>query len=98
MLWQQSFQPLSICLLALHISHDLIKMPRLYNFSAIKVLELLKNDTITVEEYAGSLLQRIRERDSIIKAWAYLGNSSFYVALLSMRWIMLILGQIPNSS
>ncbi|KAL2687751.1 hypothetical protein Neosp_005315 [[Neocosmospora] mangrovei] len=44
----------------------------LYKLTATQVLELLKNNTITVEEYARSLLDRIEENDGIVKAWAYL--------------------------
>ncbi|KAK3387740.1 amidase signature domain-containing protein [Podospora didyma] len=35
-------------------------------------VDLLKNNTVTVEEYARSLLGRIKERDSIVKASVYL--------------------------
>lgn len=45
-----------------------------YILAATQVLDLLKNNTITVEEYARSLLDRVKERDSIVKAWAYLGK------------------------
>ena len=45
-----------------------------YVLTATQVLDLLKNNTITVEEYARSLLGRVKERDSIVRAWAYLGN------------------------
>ncbi|EXJ87257.1 amidase [Capronia epimyces CBS 606.96] len=45
---------------------------RLYSLTASQVLRLLKNDTITVEQYALSILGRIEERDSIVKAWTYL--------------------------
>ncbi|KAI1772380.1 amidase signature enzyme [Hypoxylon cercidicola] len=44
----------------------------LHVLTAIQVLAQLKNNTITVEQYARSLLGRIEERDSIVKAWAYL--------------------------
>ncbi|KAK4247278.1 amidase [Corynascus novoguineensis] len=44
----------------------------LYILTASQALDLLKNNTITVEEYARSLLCRIRERDDIVNAWAYL--------------------------
>ena len=49
---------------------------RLYLLTASQALDLLKNNTITVEEYARSLLSRIKERDGIVKAWAYLGGSA----------------------
>ncbi|KAF5671552.1 amidase [Fusarium circinatum] len=43
-----------------------------YKWTATQALELLKNDTISVEAYAQSLLDRIQERGRTIKAWAYL--------------------------
>jgi hypothetical protein len=48
----------------------------LYALNASQVLDLLKNNTITVEEYARSLLSRVKERDNIVNAWAYLGKFS----------------------
>ncbi|KAL4901451.1 amidase signature domain-containing protein [Aspergillus multicolor] len=36
------------------------------------VLDLFKTNTLTVEQYAKSLLDRIKERDIIVRAWAYL--------------------------
>ncbi|KAI2467946.1 amidase signature domain-containing protein [Annulohypoxylon bovei var. microspora] len=47
-------------------------MAKPYVFTAIEVLNLFKNNTITVEEYTSSLLKHIKERDSVVKAWAYL--------------------------
>ncbi|KAF2813644.1 amidase signature enzyme [Mytilinidion resinicola] len=44
----------------------------LYALTATQVHELVKNNTITTEEYVRSLLGRIKERDSTVKAWAYL--------------------------
>ncbi len=32
----------------------------------------MQNGDITVEDYAKSLLARIKERDEVVKAWAYL--------------------------
>jgi len=49
-------------------------VPRFCSLTATQAVGLLKNNTITVEEYASSLLDRIEERDSIVKAWAYLDN------------------------
>lgn len=46
----------------------------LYTLTSTKVLELIKSNTITVEEYASSLLARIQERDNTVKAWEYLGR------------------------
>lgn len=46
----------------------------LHTSTCAQLLELLKDGSITVEEYARCLLARIRERDSTVKAWAYLGK------------------------
>ncbi|KAF4960506.1 hypothetical protein FGADI_913 [Fusarium gaditjirri] len=43
-----------------------------YHWTATQALELLKNNTISVEAYAQSLLDRIHERNRTIKAWAHL--------------------------
>ncbi|CAH0020857.1 unnamed protein product [Clonostachys rhizophaga] len=40
--------------------------------TSTQVLSRLRDNTITVEAYAESLLERIKERDGIVKAWAYL--------------------------
>lgn len=45
----------------------------LFELTATEALQLLSNGTITVEEYARSLLGRIEERGDTVKAWAYLG-------------------------
>ncbi|KAI4676810.1 uncharacterized protein J4E84_009405 [Alternaria hordeiaustralica] len=42
----------------------------------MEALELLKANAITVETYAQSLLDRIRDRDDIVKAWAHLGKTT----------------------
>ncbi|KAI9376740.1 amidase signature domain-containing protein [Aspergillus egyptiacus] len=47
-------------------------MAQPYLLDATRVLDLFKNNTLTVEQYARSLLDRINERDSIVQAWAYL--------------------------
>lgn len=56
---------------------------KLHLLTATQVLALLKQDTITVEDYARSLLGRINDRDSVVKAWAYLGKlpSSCHLAV-----------------
>lgn len=46
----------------------------LYTLSASQALGLIKENAISVEEYALSLLQRIEERDGIIQAWTFLGR------------------------
>ncbi|KAJ3462519.1 hypothetical protein MRS44_007305 [Fusarium solani] len=45
-----------------------------YKLTATQVLELLKNNAITVEAYARSLLNRIKENDGTVKVWAHLGK------------------------
>lgn len=54
----------------------MLESTKLYLLSATQVLALLRQNTITVEDYARSLLCRIDERDSIVKAWTYLGKPS----------------------
>jgi Asp-tRNA(Asn)/Glu-tRNA(Gln) amidotransferase A subunit family amidase len=49
---------------------------KLWSLTAIEVLDLIKRDLVTVEDYAKSLLNRIESRDSEVKAWQYLGRSS----------------------
>ncbi|KAI4619010.1 hypothetical protein J4E83_005962 [Alternaria metachromatica] len=44
----------------------------------IHILELLKANTITVEAYAQSLLDRIHDRDNIVEAWAHLDMPTQY--------------------
>ena len=54
---------------------------KLYSLTATQVICLIERNTINVEQYACALLNRIEERDSIVKAWEYLGS------LLSCRKI-----------
>lgn len=44
----------------------------LYRLSATKVLKEIKENGLSVEEYAKSLLNRIEVRDAEVQAWAYL--------------------------
>ncbi|KAI1118289.1 amidase signature enzyme [Nemania sp. NC0429] len=44
----------------------------LYSLTAVQVLGLLKNNTLTVEDYTLSLLDHIKERNNTVKAWVYL--------------------------
>ncbi|KAM7188618.1 amidase signature domain containing protein, partial [Naviculisporaceae sp. PSN 640] len=44
----------------------------LCRLSANQVLQLVRTNTITVEDYAQALLSRIDTRNSMVKAWAYL--------------------------
>ncbi|KAK1469723.1 amidase [Colletotrichum melonis] len=46
--------------------------PRLHELTATQVLELLQNNTVTVETYARELLDHVKETESIVKAWAFL--------------------------
>jgi Asp-tRNA(Asn)/Glu-tRNA(Gln) amidotransferase A subunit family amidase len=49
---------------------------RMYALTATEALALMKNDTVTVEAYARALLDRIEERDDVVKAWTHLGSRS----------------------
>ena len=44
----------------------------LYTLSAKQVSSLIREGHVSVEEYATALLQRIKERDPVVHAWAYL--------------------------
>jgi Asp-tRNA(Asn)/Glu-tRNA(Gln) amidotransferase A subunit family amidase len=50
-----------------------------YSLTASEALVLMKNGSLTVEAYANSLLKRIKERDHLVKAWAYL-DPDFVIA------------------
>ena len=43
-----------------------------YRLTASEAVALMKQGYLTVEDYAKSLLARIKDRDHVIKAWAYL--------------------------
>ena len=43
-----------------------------YRLTACEALDLIKRGDLSVEDYAKSLLARIKERDHIVKAWAFL--------------------------
>ncbi|KAK7935476.1 amidase, partial [Apiospora marii] len=43
-----------------------------YQLTATQVLARFRDGSLTVEEYARSLLSRIEQRDATVKAWAYL--------------------------
>jgi Asp-tRNA(Asn)/Glu-tRNA(Gln) amidotransferase A subunit family amidase len=43
-----------------------------YRLTASQAQSKIRAGELTVEQYAQSLLQRIRERDDAVKAWAYL--------------------------
>ena len=44
----------------------------LYQLTATEILAKIKNGEVTVEDYARSLLERIKSRDEAVQAWAYL--------------------------
>ncbi|KAE9381858.1 amidase family protein [Stipitochalara longipes BDJ] len=43
-----------------------------YRFTASEAATLMKNGDLTVEDYAKSLLEHVKERDHVVKAWAFL--------------------------
>jgi Asp-tRNA(Asn)/Glu-tRNA(Gln) amidotransferase A subunit family amidase len=43
-----------------------------FRLTASQALALMQKGDLTVEDYAKSLLARIKERDHLVKAWAYL--------------------------
>jgi amidase len=47
-------------------------MAALCQLSASEALALMHNGALSVEDYAKSILSRIKERDPMIKAWVYL--------------------------
>ena len=61
-----------------------------YRLTASHALSLMKKGDLTVEDYAKSLLSRIKERDHIVKAWVYLDPD--YVLAQARK-----LDQIPAS-
>ena len=50
-----------------------------YRLTASEAVALMKKGDLTVEDYAKSLLARAKERDHVIKAWAYL-DTEFVLA------------------
>ena len=47
-------------------------MSESYRLTASEAVALMRKGDLSVEDYAKSLLSRIKERDDIVKAWAYL--------------------------
>ncbi|OIW33466.1 amidase [Coniochaeta ligniaria NRRL 30616] len=43
-----------------------------YKLTATEVIAQIRDGSLTVEDYAKSLLSRIEQRDPVVKAWAYL--------------------------
>lgn len=52
-----------------------VMAPEPFRLTAEEVLQAYKSDTLTVEGYARSLLNRIAERDPVVKAWAHINPS-----------------------
>ncbi|KXL47304.1 MAG: hypothetical protein FE78DRAFT_128699, partial [Acidomyces sp. 'richmondensis'] len=46
-----------------------------YRFTATEAVQAFKSGSLTVEDYARSILERIRQRDQEVKAWAHLNPS-----------------------
>jgi Asp-tRNA(Asn)/Glu-tRNA(Gln) amidotransferase A subunit family amidase len=47
-------------------------MAEYYRLTASQALALMQKGDLTVEDYAKSLLTRVKARDGVVKAWAYL--------------------------
>jgi Asp-tRNA(Asn)/Glu-tRNA(Gln) amidotransferase A subunit family amidase len=47
-------------------------MMKPYCLTASEAVALMKDGSLTVEDYAKSLLARVKERNHVVKAWAYL--------------------------
>ena len=43
-----------------------------YRLTASEAVTLMRKGDLTVEDYVKSLLARVKERDHVVKAWAYL--------------------------
>lgn len=43
-----------------------------WRHTATQILDNIRSGSLTVEQYASSLLERIKQRDDDVKAWAYL--------------------------
>jgi Asp-tRNA(Asn)/Glu-tRNA(Gln) amidotransferase A subunit family amidase len=43
-----------------------------YRLTASQALALMQKGDLTVEDYAKSLLARVKERNEVVKAWVYL--------------------------
>lgn len=58
------------------LARSMLVPAKLWSLTAIEALALIKKDVISVEDYAKALLGRIKSRDSVVKAWQYLGIPS----------------------
>lgn len=47
---------------------------KLWSLTATEVLDLVKKDRLTVEDYAKALVTRIESRNRVVKAWKYFGK------------------------
>ncbi|KAH6993403.1 amidase signature domain-containing protein [Fusarium venenatum] len=47
-----------------------------WRYSASQALERLRSSDLTVEQYASSLLERIKQRNEDVQAWAYLDSNA----------------------
>jgi hypothetical protein len=47
---------------------------KLYSLPATELLALFKNNSVTIKQYAQSLLERTEERNTAVRAWAYLDH------------------------
>lgn len=79
---------LALVVIASRPISTLITMAKPYLLSATRVRDLLRHNAITVEEYARALLGRIEERDSIVKAWAFLGELRLVLLSLIIHVLM----------
>lgn len=73
---------------SLPLHRTLSTMPpplHLHRLTATEVLSLLKDDKVSVVNYARDLLDRMDERDSTVKAWAYLGELPWSCQWMTMR-------------
>lgn len=72
-----------------------------WRLTASQASALMKKGNLTVEEYAKSLLIRIKERDHVVKAWAYLNEELILAEAKKLDQIQgahlvdLLLGQEP---
>ncbi|KAK2594846.1 hypothetical protein QQS21_007434 [Conoideocrella luteorostrata] len=47
-------------------------LAKLWSLTAVEALNFIKEDLLTVEDYADALLSRVESRDSVVRAWQYL--------------------------
>lgn len=54
-------------------------MNELYCLTASEAVTLMRKENLTLEDYAKSLLARVKARDPVVNAWAYL-DAKFVLA------------------